>query len=75
MSRDRKYNVHLLVAPDGNQYSALCYEFTTVGFGPDVECALRDAIYATIEYLEHLIQEGRGHEVRRPASPELRPRL
>ena len=71
MSMERRYNVHFLVAPDGDQYSALCYEFTTVGCGPDVQSALTDAIHATIEYLEYLIQAGRGHEVRRPAPPEL----
>ncbi len=71
MAEDRRYRAHILVAKDGDQYSALCYEFTTVGCGPDILSALQDAINATIEYLEYLIEEGRSQEAFRPATPEL----
>ena len=71
MSADRKYNVHFLVARDEDQYAALCYEFTTAGQGPDVFSALRDAIDATLEYLEYMIDTGKSGEVARPAPPEL----
>jgi hypothetical protein len=71
MANERRYNLHFLVARDGDEYSALCYEFTTAGCGPDAEAALRDAISATVEYLEHLIQAGRASEAPRPAPAEL----
>lgn len=71
MANDRRYHLHFLVARDGDQYSALCYEFTTVGCGSDAQSALRDAISATVEYLEHLIQAGRASEAPRPAPAEL----
>lgn len=71
MAAPRRYNIHVLVAKDGDQYSALCYEYTTAGCGPDARSALEDAIHATIEYLEYLTEEGRAHEAPRPAPPEL----
>jgi hypothetical protein len=71
MPKDRRYSVHFLVARDGEQYSALCYEFTTVGCGSDAHSALADAISATVEYLEHLVQAGRAQEAARPAPAEL----
>lgn len=71
MASDRRYNVHFLVAKDESQYAALCYEFTTAGQGADVISALRDAIDATIEYLEYMLDAGRAGEVSRPAPPEL----
>ncbi len=71
MAAPRRYNIHVLVAKDGDQYSALCYEYTTAGCGPDARSALEDAIDATIEYLDYLIEEGRAPEAPRPAPPEL----
>ena len=71
MADDRHYNVHFLVAKDEGQYAALCYEFTTAGQGADAVSALRDAIEATIEYLEYMIDIGQAGEVSRPAPPEL----
>jgi len=63
--------VHFLIARDEDQYSALCYEFSTAGCGPDAASALEEAIIATVEYLQHLIQEGREHEAPRQAPTEL----
>lgn len=71
MARDHRYTVHFLVAKDGDQYSALCYEFTTGGCGPDERSALDDAISATVTYLEYLIDEGREADAYRPASAKL----
>lgn len=71
MPKDRRYNVHFLVAKDGNQYSALCYEFTTAGCGKTIRSALQEAILSTLEYLDHLIREGREQDAPRPAPTEL----
>ncbi|MFQ5808364.1 MAG: hypothetical protein ACE5JM_01995 [Armatimonadota bacterium] len=71
MAERHQYNVHFLIAPDDDQYSALCYEFSTAASGPDPSSALQEAIIATVEYLEHLIQEGREHEAPRQAPTEL----
>ncbi len=71
MPRDRRYNVHILVARDEDQYSALCYEYTTVGCGPTVREAVEDCVYATIDYMEYFIGEGREREAGRRASSQL----
>jgi hypothetical protein len=71
MAKDRRYKVHFLVAKDGDQYSALCYEFTTAGCGKTIRSALQEAILSTLDYLEHLIREGREQEAPRPAPTEL----
>ena len=71
MAERYQYSLHFLIARDDDQYSALCYEFSTAGCGPDASSALQEAIVATVEYLEHLIQEGREHEAPRRAPIEL----
>ncbi|MFQ6133210.1 MAG: hypothetical protein ACE5R4_14305 [Armatimonadota bacterium] len=68
---DKRYDVHFLIARDEGGYSALCYEYTTAGFGKDPLSALCDAALATAEYLDYMCDEGREGEAARPAPAEL----
>jgi hypothetical protein len=59
-----------LIARDGSQYSALCYEYNVAACGRTVREALVELLGATISYLEGFLERGEAPEAR-PASREL----
>ncbi len=66
----RDYFVTLLVARDGDQYSALCCEYNVATCAGTVEEAIDDLMAATASYIETFLEQGREPEPR-PASREL----
>jgi predicted RNase H-like HicB family nuclease len=65
-----EYTVHFLVAKDGSQYSALCYEYNVATCANTPEEALQGLMEATIAYLEAFLEK-RQEPKDRPASDEL----
>lgn len=65
--RARDFYVHFLIARDGGQYSALCYEYNVATCAKTVEGAVKDLMAATVAYLESFIERGEEPESR-PAS-------
>jgi len=62
--RRRDFVVHFLIAKDGNQYSALCYEYNVATSAKTVQGAFRDLMSATIAYLESFLERGEEPEPR-----------
>ena len=69
-TRERDYLVSFVVARDGNQYSALCYEYNVATCARTVEEAIDDLMAATVGYIETFLEQGKEPEPR-PASREL----
>ena len=71
MARKRlEFTVHVLVARDGRQYSALCYEYNIATCAKTAKEAVLDLMAATMTYLEAFLDRGRQPKLR-PASREL----
>jgi predicted RNase H-like HicB family nuclease len=64
------YHVNFLVAKDGNQYAALCYEYNVATCAKTVQAAIEDLAEATVAYLEIFLEHGKEPEPR-PADREL----
>ena len=64
------YCVSFLVAKDGNQYAALCYEYNVATCAKTVQEAIEELMDATVAYLEIFLEQGKEPEPR-PADWEL----
>jgi len=65
-----EFVVNCLIAKDGDQYAALCYEYNVATCAPTPEEALDDLMRATVDYLETFLGKGAKPQTR-PASQEL----
>jgi len=71
MARTRaEFTVHFIIAKDGGEYSALCYEYNVATCGATAKEAFLALMDATVSYLEFFLDKGEEPPPR-PASAEL----